>query len=300
MRKTQDTELLFELSKLGRRATRPPECDVPARPVDELLPDASLAAAPPKLPELAEPQVVRHFMNLSTQNMSVDTHFYPLGSCTMKHNPKRNERAAGLPGLCDLHPYQPDNSLQGMLQLLYEMQEYLSEISGLPHCSLQPAAGAHGELTALWVAAAYFRDLGEKRTKVLVPDNAHGTNPASAVMAGFDTVTVKTLSTGAVDLEDFRAKLDDQIAVFMITNPNTVGIFEPSMHEIADEVHARGGLIYLDGANMNAVLGITRPGDFGADMQHYNPHKTFSGPHGGGGPRCWSNLRDREAGPLLA
>lgn len=284
MRKTQDTELLFELSKPGRRATRPPECDVPARSVQELLPSESLAAAPPELPELAEPQVVRHFMNLSTQNMSVDTHFYPLGSCTMKHNPKRNERAAGLPGLCDLHPYQPESSLQGMLQLLYEMQEYLSEISGLPCCSLQPAAGAHGELTALWVAAAYFRDLGEERTKVLVPDNAHGTNPASAVMAGFDTVTVKTLSTGVVDLEDFRAKLDDKIAVFMITNPNTVGIFEPSMYEIADEVHALGGLIYLDGANMNAVLGITRPGDFGADMQHYNPHKTFSGPHGGGGP----------------
>ncbi len=299
MRKTQDTELLFELSKSGRRATRPPECDVPARPVDELLPSESLAAAPPELPELAEPQVVRHFMNLSSQNMSVDTHFYPLGSCTMKHNPKRNERAAGLPGLGDLHPYQPEASLQGMLQLLYEMQEYLSEISGLPCCSLQPAAGAHGELTALWVAAAYFRDLGEERTKVLVPDNAHGTNPASAVMAGFDTVTVKTLSTGAVDLEDFRSKLDDKIAVFMITNPNTVGVFEPSMHEIADEVHARGGLIYLDGANMNAVLGITRPGDFGADMQHYNPHKTFSGPHGGGGPGAGPICVSEKLGPYL-
>lgn len=299
MLKNQETELLFDLSKSGRRATRPPECDVPTKPIDQLLPASSLANAAPELPELAEPQVVRHFMNLSTKNMSVDTHFYPLGSCTMKHNPKRNERAAGLPGLCDLHPYQPEESLQGMLQLLFEMQQYFSEISGLPCCSLQPAAGAHGELTALWVAAAYFRDQNEKRTKVLVPDNAHGTNPASAIMAGFEVVTVKTLISGGVDLDDFRAKLDDDIAVFMITNPNTVGIFEPAMHEIADEVHARGGLIYLDGANMNAILGIARPGDFGADMQHYNPHKTFSGPHGGGGPGAGPICVTEKLGPYL-
>lgn len=285
MRNHHDTQLLFDLSKSGRRATRLPACDVPERPVAELLPAASLAAAAPELPELAEPQVVRHFTNLSTLNMSVDTHFYPLGSCTMKHNPKRNERAASLPGIVDLHPYQPEETIQGMLQLLYEVQDYFCEISGLPACSLQPAAGAHGELTALWVAHAYFKDHGQAhRTKVLAPDNAHGTNPASAAMAGFDTVTVKTLITGAVDMEDFRKKLDDNIAVFMITNPNTVGVFEPQIGEIAAEVHARGGLMYLDGANMNAILGIARPGDFGADMQHYNPHKTFSGPHGGGGP----------------
>jgi glycine dehydrogenase subunit 2 len=171
-----------------------------------------------------------------------------------------------------------------MLQLLYDMQEYLKEISGLDACSLQPAAGAHGELTALWVASAYFRDRGEKRTKVLVPDSAHGTNPASATMAGFETVTVKTLASGTLDMDDFRRRLDDQLAVFMITNPNTVGVFEPKMHDIAELVHNAGGLVYLDGANMNAILGIARPGDFGADMQHYNPHKTFSGPHGGGGP----------------
>jgi glycine dehydrogenase subunit 2 len=189
-----------------------------------------------------------------------------------------------MPGFGDVHPYQPESTLQGMLQLLFEMQEYLREISGLAACSLQPAAGAHGELTALWVAAAYFRDRNEKRTKVLVPDSAHGTNPASATMAGFDTVTVKTLPTGSLDMDDLHRHLDDEIAVFMITNPNTVGIFEPKMKEIAEAVHARGGLVYLDGANMNAILGIARPGDFGADMQHYNPHKTFSGPHGGGGP----------------
>jgi glycine dehydrogenase subunit 2 len=216
--------------------------------------------------------------------MSVDTHFYPLGSCTMKYNPKRNERVARMPGFAELHPYQPESSLQGMLQVLYELQEYLKEISGLAACSLQPAAGAHGELTALWVAAAYFRDRGEKRTKVLVPDSAHGTNPSSATMAGFETVTVKTLPSGTLDMDDFHRRLDDRIAVFMITNPNTVGIFEPKMREIAAAVHERGGLVYLDGANMNAILGIARPGDFGADMQHYNPHKTFSGPHGGGGP----------------
>jgi glycine dehydrogenase subunit 2 len=284
MRNSRDTKLLFELSESGRRSHRLPACDVPEQPASELLPAGALAAAPPALPELSEPQVVRHFANLSQLNMSVDTHFYPLGSCTMKYNPKRNERVARMPGFSDLHPYQPEATLQGILQLLYELQEYLQEISGLPACSLQPAAGAHGELTALWVAAAYFRNRGEKRTKVLVPDSAHGTNPASATMAGFDTVTIKTTPAGTVDMDDFHRHLDDKIAVFMITNPNTVGIFEPKIREIADSVHKAGGLVYLDGANMNAILGIARPGDFGADMQHYNPHKTFSGPHGGGGP----------------
>ncbi len=284
MQNTRDTKLIFDLSKPGRTGVVLPKCDVPVRDIESLLPGAALAAKPPELPEVNEPQVIRHFVNLSQQNMSVDTHFYPLGSCTMKYNPKRNERAAALPGFADVHPYQPEETIQGMLELLYAMQQMLSEISGLPACSLQAAAGAHGEFNALQVAAAYFRDIGENRTKVLAPDNAHGTNPASAVMAGFEAVTVKTNVDGGVCMEDFRKKLDDNIAVFMITNPNTVGIFEPNMRKIADEVHARGGLIYLDGANMNAILGISRPGDFGADMQHYNPHKTFSGPHGGGGP----------------
>jgi glycine dehydrogenase subunit 2 len=286
MRNTRDTQLLFELSKPGRRAARLPACDVQEQPLEDLLPAGAVAPAIPPLPEVPEPQIIRHYMNLSTLNMSVDTHFYPLGSCTMKYNPKRNERAAAMPAFADLHPLQPDETIQGMLHVLYEMQQYLSEISGLPACSLQPAAGAHGEYAALLVAAAYFKDTGEfeKRRRVLVPDNAHGTNPASAVMAGFETVTIKTMQNGGVDMADFRAKLDDRIAVFMITNPNTVGVFEPNMRAIADEVHAQGGLVYLDGANMNAILGITRPGDFGADMQHFNPHKTFSGPHGGGGP----------------
>jgi len=284
MQNQQATNLLFELSKPGRRAMRLPASDVPDRPLDELLPREALAESPPPLPELAEPDVVRHFTCLSKLNMSVDTHFYPLGSCTMKHNPKRNERLAALPGLAGLHPYQPEDTLQGMLELLFELQEMLAEIAGLPAVSLQPAAGAHGELTALMVAAAHFADRGERRTKVLTPDSSHGTNPASARMAGFEAVTIASSKQGTVDMHDLRAKLDEQVAVLMITNPNTLGIFDEQVGEIADLVHQRGGLIYLDGANMNAIMGIARPGDFGADMMHFNPHKTFSGPHGGGGP----------------
>ncbi|MEE9602687.1 MAG: aminomethyl-transferring glycine dehydrogenase subunit GcvPB [Thermoguttaceae bacterium] len=284
MRNSQSNTSLFELSKPGRRAALLPECDVPSQSPDALLPAAALAETPPALPELSEPQVVRHFTNLSTLNMSIDTHFYPLGSCTMKYNPKRNERLASLIGLSGLHPYQPVESLQGILELLYGLQEMLAEISGLPAVSLQPAAGAQGELASLLIAAAYFQDQGEQRTKILVPDSAHGTNPASAAMAGFDAVTVASTPDGYVDMDDLRAKLDSEVAVFMITNPNTLGMFDHQVGEIADAVHELGGLIYLDGANMNAVLGITRPGDFGADMMHFNPHKTFSGPHGGGGP----------------
>jgi len=284
MRNLKSTELLFELSKPGRRSVLLPKVDVPRRALDELLPVDAVAETPLPLPELAEPDVVRHFANLSTLNMSVDTHYYPLGSCTMKYNPKRNERLASLPGFVDAHPYQPHQTLQGLLELLFGLQQLLAEISGLPAVSLQPAAGAHGELTALMVAAAHFRKLGQKRSKVLVPDSAHGTNPASARMAGFQSVTVQSTDVGHVDMQDLRSKLDDQIGVFMITNPNTLGLFEGQVAEIAELVHALGGLIYLDGANMNAILGIARPGDSGADMMHFNPHKTFSGPHGGGGP----------------
>jgi len=284
MRNTQATELLFEQSKPGRRGVRLPECDVPERPLGKLLPAGAIAAAPPPLPELSEPDVVRHFVNLSTLNMSVDTHFYPLGSCTMKYNPKRNERLAALPGMAALHPYQPESTVQGMLRLLYESQEMLAEISGLPGVSLQPAAGAHGELTALLIAAACFRRRGEKRTTVLLPDSAHGTNPASAAVAGFRTAAVKSTSEGLVDLDDLAAKLDERVAALMITNPNTLGLFERRIGRIAKMVHEVGGLVYLDGANMNAILGITRPGRFGADLMHFNPHKTFASPHGGGGP----------------
>ena len=299
MRNTLATQLLFELSKSGRRGVALPEVDVPRRDVSALIPERFLAASPLPLPEVSEPEVVRHYANLSTLNMSVDTHFYPLGSCTMKYNSKRNERLASLPGIVDVHPYQSEQSLQGLLQLFYELQGMLAEISGLDAVSLQPAAGAHGEMTALMVAAAYYRDLGERRTKVLTPDSAHGTNPASASMCGFETVTVKSTAEGIVDLDDLKAKLDESVAVFMITNPNTLGLFDRNVGQIADMVHSVGGLIYLDGANMNAILGITRPGDFGADMMHYNPHKTFSGPHGGGGPGAGPIAVTEQLGPYL-
>ncbi|MFI4874798.1 MAG: aminomethyl-transferring glycine dehydrogenase subunit GcvPB [Blastopirellula sp. JB062] len=299
MRNTRSTQLLSELSQAGRRAAVLPACDVPETPLQDLLPADLLADNPPALPELAEPEVVRHYTNLSTLNMSVDTHYYPLGSCTMKYNPKRNERLASLPGIVDLHPYQPEESLQGMLQLLYELQQFLTEISGLPAISLQPAAGAHGEWTALMAAAAYFRSIDQPQRKlVLSPDSSHGTNPASAQMAGFTAVTVRTVD-GAVDMEDLRSKLNDQVAVFMITNPSTLGLFETQMAEIAEAVHQAGGLIYLDGANMNAVLGVSRPGDIGADMMHYNPHKTFSGPHGGGGPGAGPICVHEKLAPFL-
>lgn len=202
----------------------------------------------------------------------------------MKYNPKRHERLSKLPGIVDLHPYQPEADMQGMLALLYEMQEMLAEIAGLPAISLQPAAGAHGELTALFVAAAYFRDKGEHRTKVLFPASAHGTNPASAAIAGFDCIELEPAANGLVDLEGLKRAVDDQTAVFMLTNPNTLGLFEREIPEIARILHDAGGLVYIDGANMNAIMGITRPGDFGGDMMHYNVHKTFTGPHGAGGP----------------
>lgn len=284
MRNTKSTQLIFELSRSGRRAHMLPPADVPNVDLSTVLPAGALATAPPPLPELAEGDVVRHFTNLSTLNMSVDTHFYPLGSCTMKYNPKRNERLASLPGLVDVHPYQPESTIQGLLEILWNVQNDFAEISGLPAVSLQPAAGAHGELAALMVAAAHFRKLGQHRPNVLAPDSSHGTNPASAKMAGFETITVKSGANGLVDLADLRSKVNDKTAVFMITNPSTLGLFDTQIKEIAEIVHSHGGLIYLDGANMNAILGITRPGDFGADMMHYNPHKTFSGPHGGGGP----------------
>ena len=305
MRNQQATRLLFDLSSPGRRGARYPACDVPERPLEELIPADHLAAEPPPLPEVNEPEVVRHFANLSTLNMSVDTHFYPLGSCTMKYNPKRHERLARLPGLGDLHPNQRPEDHQGMLALLHELQEMLAEIAGLPAVSLQPAAGAQGELTALLVAAAYFRDRGENRTKVIFPSSAHGTNPASASLAGFQTVQLKQTTDGLVDLDELRGHLDEQTAVFMITNPNTLGLFERQIADVAGMLHDAGGLVYIDGANMNAILGVTRPGDFGGDMMHYNVHKTFTGPHGAGGPGAGpiavrSFLADYLPGPVVA
>ena len=284
MQSNQSTDLLFELSQPGRRCHRLPDCDVPSGDVSELLPANALAEQPPPLPEIGEIDLIRHFVNLSKRNMSIDTNFYPLGSCTMKYNPKRHERLASVGGLANLHPLQTDESCQGMLEILWELQNILATIAGLDAVSLQPAAGAQGELTALLVAAASFRDRGEKRTRVLIPDSAHGTNPASASIAGFESVTVKSDTKGLVDLADLKSKLDERAAVFMITNPNTLGLFDHQIVEITELLHGQGALVYLDGANMNAILGVTRPGDFGVDMMHYNVHKTFTGPHGAGGP----------------
>src|SRR5438128_4445338 len=246
MNNPQATDLLFELSRPGRRCHRLPASDVPAdTPVSAFVPADHLAAGPPPLPELGEIDLIRHYTNLSERNLSIVTYFYPLGSCTMKYNPKRHERLAALPGFANLHPLQDDSTVQGMLELLYEMQQFLAEISGLPAVTLQPAAGAHGELTALYVAAAYFRDKGQThRRKVLVPDSAHGTNPASAALAGFETITVKSGSNGLVDLKDLESKLGDDTGVFMITNPNTLGLFETKIKTITDMLHAKGALVY--------------------------------------------------------
>ena len=282
--------LIFEQSRKGRRSSEFPALDVPEQPLADLIPAEQLATSVPRLPELTEPDVVRHFMNLAMLNMSVDTHFYPLGSCTMKYNPRRNETLITTQKLAGLHPYQPESTAQGQLKILFELQEMLAELSGLPGVCLQPAAGAHGELTALLVAVAYLKDRAKQENRlfdrkiVLIPDGAHGTNPASAAVAGLKTIEVKSDSGGFVDLNDLKGKLNDQVAVFMITNPNTLGIFEKNIKTICDMVHEVGGLVYLDGANFNAIAGITRPGDFGADMMHFNVHKTFSTPHGAGGP----------------
>jgi glycine dehydrogenase subunit 2 len=299
MYKLDQQPLLFESSRRGRGTEILPASDVPERPLSDLIGAAHLAAAPPPLPELSELDVVRHYTNLSALNMAIDANFYPLGSCTMKYNPKRNERLAALPGLAAAHPYQEESTLQGLLSILFGLQEMLAEIAGLDAVSLQPAAGAQGELTALLVAAAYFRDRGERRSQVLIPDSAHGTNPASAHLAGFEAVTIKSDPRGLVDLDDFRAKLSDQTAVFMITNPNTVGLFDSQIGTIASLLHGRGGLLYLDGANMNAILGIVRPGEMGVDLMHYNPHKTFSGPHGAGGPGAGPIAVRRQLAPYL-
>lgn len=305
MRNEQATQLLFDLSEPGRRGAEYPASDCPEFSSTACVPAEFLSDTLLPLPEVNEPDVIRHFTNLSTLNMSVDTHFYPLGSCTMKYNPKRHERLASVPGLVDLHPWQSEENLQGMLQIQFEMQTMLSEIAGLPAVSLQPAAGAHGELTALLVASAYFQDRGENRTKVIFPNSAHGTNPASAALAGFECIQLGAGKNGFVDLEELRDQLDDQTAVFMITNPNTLGLFESEIGEISEMLHEVGGLVYIDGANMNAILGITRPGDFGGDMMHYNVHKTFTGPHGAGGPGAGpiavrDFLADYLPGPIVA
>jgi glycine dehydrogenase subunit 2 len=275
---------IFERSQPGRRAFTPPATDVPETPIEELLPAGAIRTDPPDLPEIAEPEIVRHYTNMSRKNFHLDEGFYPLGSCTMKYNPKLNERVAALPGHARLHPLQDDEYAQGALELMFRLQGQLSEVSGLPHVSLQPSAGSHGELAGLLLTRAYHEDRGEKRTKVLTPDTAHGTNPATVTMAGFEVVKVETADDGGVDLDDLREKATGDVACLMLTNPNTLGVFDRNIEEIAKIVHDAGATLYYDGANLNAVVGVSRPGDMGFDIVHFNLHKTFTQPHGGGGP----------------
>ncbi len=277
--------LIFELSKAGRRGSTLPPMDVPEKSLDEMLPSEEIREKPAQFPEVSEVDIVRHFTRLSQLNHGVDTGFYPLGSCTMKYNPKVNEDMARLPGFAHLHPYQREETIQGALELMYESDKYLSEITGMSRVTLQPAAGAHGELTGLMIVKKYHADRGDhKRTKVIVPDSAHGTNPATAAVCGYDAVEVKSNQYGGVDIDALKDAVNDETAALMLTNPNTLGLFDENIEEIAKIVHDAGGLVYYDGANMNAIMGIARPGDMGFDVVHLNLHKTFATPHGGGGP----------------
>ncbi|GAU79371.1 aminomethyl-transferring glycine dehydrogenase subunit GcvPB [Fusibacter sp. 3D3] len=278
-------QLIFEISKEGRRGYKIPGCKVDDVEINDVIPAELQRKTVLELPEVSEPQLVRHYTLLSNKNFGVDTGFYPLGSCTMKYNPKINEDMAALDGFVNLHPYQNAKQTQGALELMYDLESMLSEIGGMDAFTLQPAAGAHGELAGLMIIKAYHEKQGAtKRNKIIVPDSAHGTNPASANVAGFEVVEIKSTKEGAVDLENLKAVLGDDIAGLMLTNPSTLGLFEQNIVEIAALVHEAGGLLYYDGANLNAILGQARPGDMGFDVVHYNLHKTFSTPHGGGGP----------------
>ncbi len=275
---------VFEKGAPGRRAFHCPALDVPALAPAEVLPAHLLRAEPPRLPELSEPELVRHYVRLSKRNFDLDSGFYPLGSCTMKHNPRLHERVAALPGHARLHPLQDPARAQGALELMWRLQEALGEIAGLPHVCLQPSAGSHGELAGVLLTRAFHEDRGERRVKVLTPDTAHGTNPATVTMAGLEVVKLATNAAGGVDLDDLRAKAGPDVACLMLTNPNTLGLFDPAIEEIAQVVHGVGATLYYDGANLNAVMGLSRPGDMGFDIVHFNLHKSFTQPHGGGGP----------------
>ncbi len=277
--------LIFEITKAGRIGYSLPELDIPEVDLSSLLPEGLLREEPAELPEVSELDIMRHYTALSKRNHGVDSGFYPLGSCTMKYNPKINESVARFPGFADIHPLQDEDTVQGALELMYDLQEHLIEITGMDDLTLQPAAGAHGEWTALMMIRAFHLANGDtQRTKVIVPDSAHGTNPASATVAGFDTITVKSDENGLVDLEDLKRVVGDDTAALMLTNPNTLGLFEENILEMASIIHGVGGKLYYDGANLNAVMSKARPGDMGFDCVHLNLHKTFTGPHGGGGP----------------
>lgn len=279
------TKLIYDKSSSGRRAELLPEPNVPKKELKSLLPEKFIRKNSAALPEVSELEAVRHFVQLSHLNHSIDTGFYPLGSCTMKYNPKVNDLMASLEGFRELHPYQPVDQVQGALEVIYTLQQHISEIVGLPTVTLQPAAGAQGELLGLMLIKAYFESKGDaKRTKVIVPDTAHGTNPASAAMAGYEVVEIGSNERGLVDLDALKAALGDDVAAIMLTNPSTLGLFEEDILQVQKLVHEVGGLLYYDGANLNAIMGLVRPGDMGFDVCHLNLHKSFSTPHGGGGP----------------
>ncbi|MGV3104499.1 MULTISPECIES: aminomethyl-transferring glycine dehydrogenase subunit GcvPB [unclassified Staphylococcus] len=282
---SKSSPLIFERSRAGRYAYSLPQSDIKTDSVESILDDKFIRKNKAEFPEVAELDLVRHYTELSNKNFGVDSGFYPLGSCTMKYNPKINEKVARIPGFAESHPLQEEDQVQGSLEVVYSLQEELKEITGMDEVTLQPAAGAHGEWTALMIFKAYHLDNGEgHRDEVIVPDSAHGTNPASASFAGFKAVTVKSNERGEVDIEDLKRVVNENTAAIMLTNPNTLGIFEKNIMEIREIVHAAGGLLYYDGANLNAIMDKVRPGDMGFDAVHLNLHKTFTGPHGGGGP----------------
>ena len=276
--------VIFDMGAKGRDGASLPEIGIDGADVGDILPEELIRGEIEGMPEVGEVEVVRHFTRLSQLNYGVDGGFYPLGSCTMKYNPKVNENVARFPGFTGSHPYQPEELSQGNLQLLFELQQFLAEISGLPFVTLQPAAGAQGEMTGIMMIRAFFDESGAGRSKVLIPDTAHGTNPATSALCGYKVVPVASGERGVIETGEIERLMDDDVAALMLTNPNTLGLFEENILEIAEIVHSRGGLIYCDGANMNALMGVARPGDMGVDVLHLNLHKTFSTPHGGGGP----------------
>ena len=278
-------KLIFDLSRPGKTGYRLPSLDVEGKELSEYIPAEFLSEEELDFPEVSEVDIIRHYTNLSMKNYGLDRGFYPLGSCTMKYNPKINEDIASLDGFANIHPYQPEHTVQGALEVMYNVGDSLSEIAGMDFMTLQPAAGAHGELTGMMIIKAYHEKRGDsKRTKIIVPDSAHGTNPATAAMAGYEIIEIKSKPNGMVDIDALKAVVGDDTAGLMLTNPNTLGIYDENILDITSIIHEAGGLVYYDGANMNAVMGYSRPGDMGFDIVHYNVHKTFSTPHGGGGP----------------
>jgi glycine dehydrogenase subunit 2 len=280
---TQNESLVFEKSSPGKRAYKMPPLDVPAVDAASLLGTAH-RKSPAALPELSEIEIIRHFTRLSTWNYAIDLGMYPLGSCTMKYNPRVNEFVSRIEGLAEAHPYRPDSLAQGVLEVIDLLQRCLLDITGMDAITLQPAAGAHGEFTGILLTRAWHESQGNPRRKVLIPDSAHGTNPATAAICGYTVENLKSNADGGIDLDALTRQVDEETAALMLTNPSTLGVFENQIHKIADILHAKGALLYMDGANMNALVGKVRPGDFGVDVMHLNLHKTFSTPHGGGGP----------------